>query len=69
MKENNMEIRQNVHLIPNVIANPYLIIDPDGLTLIDSGIPGSEKKILKYIASLGFEPTDFETHSDHTRRL
>ena len=68
MKENNMEIRQNVHLIPNVIANPYLIIDPDGLTLIDSGIPGSEKKILKYIASLGFEPTDLKriliTHAD-----
>jgi len=68
MKENGMEIIKNVHLIPNVIANPYLIIDPDGLTLIDSGIPGSEKKILKYINSLGYKSTHIKriliTHAD-----
>jgi glyoxylase-like metal-dependent hydrolase (beta-lactamase superfamily II) len=64
-----MEIIQNVHLIPSVIANPYLMIDADGLTLIDAGIPGSEKKILKYIASLGFAPADLKriliTHADY----
>ncbi len=63
-----MEIIANVHLIPNIVANPYLIIDPDGLTLIDAGLPGSHKKILGYIAGLGRSPSDLKriiiTHSD-----
>ncbi len=63
-----MEIIPNVHLIPGIIANPYLIIDPDGLTLIDTGLPGSDKKILNYIAGMGRSPTDLKriiiTHSD-----
>ena len=29
-----MEITPNVHIIPGVMANPYLLIDPDGLTLV-----------------------------------
>lgn len=68
IKENRMEIIKDVHLIPHVIASPYLIIDPDGLTLIDSGIPGSEKKILNYINSLGCKSTEIKriliTHAD-----
>jgi glyoxylase-like metal-dependent hydrolase (beta-lactamase superfamily II) len=63
-----MEVFPNVHHIPDIIANPYLIIDPDGLTLIDTGIPGSDKKILKYISGLGRSPSDLKriiiTHSD-----
>jgi glyoxylase-like metal-dependent hydrolase (beta-lactamase superfamily II) len=63
-----MEILPNVHLIPGIIANPYLIIEPEGLTLIDTGIPGSENKILQYIKDLGRAPRDLKrillTHSD-----
>jgi glyoxylase-like metal-dependent hydrolase (beta-lactamase superfamily II) len=63
-----MEIIANVHMIPGIIANPYLIIDSDGLTLIDAGLPGSDKKILSYIAGLGHSPGDFKriiiTHAD-----
>jgi glyoxylase-like metal-dependent hydrolase (beta-lactamase superfamily II) len=63
-----MEIIPNVHLIPNIIANPYLIIDADGLTLIDAGLPGNHKKILDYISGLGRSPSDLKriiiTHSD-----
>ena len=63
-----MEIIPNVHLIPNTIANPYLLIDPDGLTLIDAGLPGSHRKILRYLASLGYAPGDLKriliTHAD-----
>jgi glyoxylase-like metal-dependent hydrolase (beta-lactamase superfamily II) len=44
-----MKIAPNIHIIPGVTANPYLLLDPDGLTLIDTGIPGSAHKILKYI--------------------
>jgi glyoxylase-like metal-dependent hydrolase (beta-lactamase superfamily II) len=63
-----MEIISNVHLIPSIIANPYLIIDSDGLTLIDAGLPGSARKILNYISGLGRSASDLKriiiTHSD-----
>jgi glyoxylase-like metal-dependent hydrolase (beta-lactamase superfamily II) len=63
-----MEIYPNVHHIPGVTANPYLLIDPNGLILIDAGLPGSEKRILKYISGLGFKPNDLKqiiiTHAD-----
>ncbi len=63
-----MEIIPNVHLIPGIVANPYLILDSDGLTLIDAGLPGSHRKILKYIEDLGRHPADLKrilvTHSD-----
>jgi glyoxylase-like metal-dependent hydrolase (beta-lactamase superfamily II) len=63
-----MEIYSNVHLIPKVIANPFLLIDPNGLVLIDAGMPGSDKKILRYITKLGFAPKDLKyiiiTHAD-----
>jgi len=63
-----MEITPNVHLIPGIIANPYLIIDSGELTLIDAGLPGSHKKILRYIAGLGYTPKDLKriliTHAD-----
>jgi glyoxylase-like metal-dependent hydrolase (beta-lactamase superfamily II) len=63
-----MEITSNVHLIPGVIANPYLLVEPEGLTLIDTGIPGSHKKILGYMKELGFEPQALKriliTHAD-----
>jgi glyoxylase-like metal-dependent hydrolase (beta-lactamase superfamily II) len=63
-----MEILPNVHLIPKIVANPYLLIDPGGLTLIDAGLPGSHRKILRYMAGLGYAPHDlkriFITHAD-----
>jgi glyoxylase-like metal-dependent hydrolase (beta-lactamase superfamily II) len=63
-----MEILPNIHLVPDSRANPYLLIDPDGLTLIDAGLPGVSRKILAYIASLGFTPKDLKriliTHAD-----
>ncbi len=63
-----MKIIENVYLVPQVVANPYLLVNDDGLTLIDAGLPGSEKKILAYVASLGKSPSDLKriilTHSD-----
>ena len=53
-----MEIFPNVHLIPGFAVNVYLIVDPDGLTLIDAGLARSGKKILKYVAGLGRSPQD-----------
>lgn len=63
-----MKIIENVYLVPNVVANPFIITDVDGLTIIDVGVPFSEKKILAYIADIGRSPHDLKriilTHSD-----
>ena len=63
-----MKIADNVFLIPGITANPYLIVDDDGLTLIDTGLPGSHKMILSYISRLGRTPRELTriilTHSD-----
>lgn len=48
-----MKITDNVYLVPGVTANSYLITDPGGLTIVDTGLPYSEKRVLAYIARLG----------------
>jgi glyoxylase-like metal-dependent hydrolase (beta-lactamase superfamily II) len=63
-----MEIIPNVYLIPNGFVNVYLIVDPDGLTLIDAGMARNGKAILDYIVGLGCSPADLRrvlvTHAD-----
>jgi glyoxylase-like metal-dependent hydrolase (beta-lactamase superfamily II) len=63
-----MKIIENVYLVPGVVANPYVIFDEDGLTLIDTGLPHSEKKILSFIHGLGRSWQEVKriiiTHSD-----
>jgi len=63
-----MEIAPNVHLVPGITANPYLIVDSDGVTLIDAGLPGSDRKILQALADLGHAPQGLKriliTHAD-----
>ncbi len=55
-----MKVTDNIELIPKVVANSYLIIEPQRLTLIDSGLPRSGKKILKFIVDLGFSADDLK---------
>ena len=63
-----MKIVDNVYVVPGVMANTYVLVDEDGLTLIDAGMPGSEKKILAYLSTLGKSAGDIKriilTHSD-----
>jgi glyoxylase-like metal-dependent hydrolase (beta-lactamase superfamily II) len=63
-----MKIIENVYLVPGVVANPYVIVDEDGLTLIDTGLPHNEKKILSFIVGLGRSGPELKriiiTHSD-----
>ena len=63
-----MKIIDNIHVIPNVQANSYLILEPDELTIIDTGMPFSDKQSLKYIASLGRSAEEIKriliTHAD-----
>jgi glyoxylase-like metal-dependent hydrolase (beta-lactamase superfamily II) len=63
-----MEIVPNIHLIPSGFVNCYLGIDPEGVTLIDTGLSRNASAVLKYIAGLGRRPSDLKhiiiTHSD-----
>ena len=63
-----MKIIENVFVVPKVVANIYILVDDDGLTIIDAGLPRSEKKILAYVTNLGKSASDVKriilTHSD-----
>ncbi len=63
-----MKIIDHVFVVPGVMANPYILVDADGLTVIDMGLPHSERKILAYVASLGKTARDVKrillTHAD-----
>ena len=48
-----MKITDHVYVVPGVTANSYILSDVDELTMIDTGLPYSEKRILEYIVSLG----------------
>src|SRR5512139_2444355 len=63
-----MQIIDNVYVVPEVRANCYIILDADGLTIIDAGLPRSQGRILNFIQGLGRSPRDVKriliTHSD-----
>jgi glyoxylase-like metal-dependent hydrolase (beta-lactamase superfamily II) len=66
-----MQLFPDIHLIGGVNSNVYLIVEPSGLTLIDSGLPGSEQKILAYLRAIGKVPAQLShillthQHVDH----
>ena len=71
-----MEIIPNVHVLKNSFVNLYLILEPEGMTLIDTGMPkGGAKLVLETIKNLGREPRDLKrilithTDADHTGSL
>jgi glyoxylase-like metal-dependent hydrolase (beta-lactamase superfamily II) len=70
-----MEITSNIHHISLGYVNAYLIVEPEGLTLIDTGTGSGHKAILAYIEEIGCQLTDLKhiliTHGDpdHTGSL
>jgi hydroxyacylglutathione hydrolase len=66
-----LRVADGVYRVPARHANTYLVEADNGLVLVDSGMPGSEKRILKAIASLGRKPSDVKLillthrHWDH----
>lgn len=68
-----MEIIPGVHLVDGVRCNCYFAKIPDGSgwALIDTGMPRSAGKIIKYAEKMGLEPSDLKTiiithcHIDH----
>ena len=65
-----MKVIDNVYIVPGVTANSYILVgpDPEGLTMIDTGVRYSEKTILRYLASKGWGVRDLRriliTHAD-----
>ncbi len=70
-----MKIAEGIHQVDGVNCNVYLVEDGEKLILIDTGLPRSDKKIVKYIEGLGRKPTDVATivithfHIDHVGSL
>lgn len=68
------KIATNIYSVSLGFVNVYLI-DKEQLTLIDTGVPGSEKKIIRAIQQLGYQPKDLRNilishlHYDHTGSL
>lgn len=63
-----MEILPFIHRVPDVVANTYILIDSDGLTVLDTGLPYSYGRVLNYIDALGYHPHGVRrillTHAD-----
>jgi glyoxylase-like metal-dependent hydrolase (beta-lactamase superfamily II) len=66
-----MQILSSIHQVDGVSSNVFLLAEDSGLTVIDSGMPGSGPKILSYIRQIGRRPEDLRRvvlthqHVDH----
>lgn len=63
-----MEITPTLHRIGNDIISVHLIVTPEGITLIDTGLPGHYADLRRELAALGRPLTDIKgiilTHGD-----
>ena len=70
-----MKIVNGIYQVDGVNCNVYIVEEEEKLVLIDTGLFRNDKKIIKYIESLGRKPTDVSTivithyHIDHTGSL
>jgi glyoxylase-like metal-dependent hydrolase (beta-lactamase superfamily II) len=66
-----IQLTPQLHFIQFPVGHVYLWHDPDGLTLIDAGLPGSAPLIAAAIQQAGYEPADLRHlvlthfHPDH----
>jgi glyoxylase-like metal-dependent hydrolase (beta-lactamase superfamily II) len=66
-----MEIVPGIHWVEGVNCNVYLVFKKDKLVIVDTGEPGSHRKILSSLVSLGCRPDRVSTivathfHIDH----
>jgi glyoxylase-like metal-dependent hydrolase (beta-lactamase superfamily II) len=63
-----MELAKGLHRIGSDIVNSYLVIDGDGVTIIDAGLPGFWKLLNRELTQLGLTLDDVRalvlTHGD-----
>jgi glyoxylase-like metal-dependent hydrolase (beta-lactamase superfamily II) len=68
---NVIQLVPRLHFIRLPVGHAYLWHDPDGLTLIDTGLPGSAPLIAEAIRQTGHQPADLRRlvlthfHADH----
>ena len=66
-----MELQQDIHLVDGVVCNVYLIVESDGVTIIDTGVPGRGGAVVAYLGKLGRSVHDVRhillthQHPDH----
>jgi glyoxylase-like metal-dependent hydrolase (beta-lactamase superfamily II) len=75
-----MQVTEHVYQLGGLLgtgvlgANVYLLLDT-GLTLVDTGLKGRYRSILKQVKRLGFSPSDISDiiithhHADHVGSL
>ncbi len=67
-----MEIVQGVHRVEGTVGGNVYLLEGRGLTLIDCGLPGNLRPIVRYIRAMGRDPRELEYilfthgHPDHT---
>jgi glyoxylase-like metal-dependent hydrolase (beta-lactamase superfamily II) len=65
------ELAPGIHYVNMGASNAYLVVDEAGLAIIDTGLPGSGKKLLELIRALGRRPEELtrivltHQHPDH----
>jgi len=63
-----MKLAEGLHRIGNDLVACHLVVTPDGLTLVDAGLAGHWKPLLRELASIGAGPEDVAavllTHGD-----
>jgi len=63
-----MELAPNLHRIGNDIVAVYLVSDTDGVTVIDAGLPGQYRDLIRELTSMGRSIADVKgvilTHGD-----
>ena len=69
---NLLEIIPGVHAVPGTHFSRIYLIEDDELTLVDTGMPWSAGRVVRYIRSIGRSPNELRrilmthNHPDHT---
>lgn len=69
------EIFPHIYAIPLGYVNAFMLADENGLTLIDAGLGGNDRKIWKAVAEIEHQPGDLQRvlvthhHADHVGSL
>lgn len=65
---NMVRITEGVYMLPGVVSRQYLVTGSGGAILIDAGLPGNGKAVMRALASLGIAPSELKhiliTHAD-----
>ena len=48
-----MQLAPDIHLVDGVSCNVYLILEEDGVTILDTGLPGAHTRIFAALQALG----------------